>query len=341
VAEDGTGDTVKINIYGLGYVGSVSAACLASDGHDVLGIDIDATKVDSINSGTSPVVEPELPELIARAVASGRLRATTGTIEDADISIVCVGTPSQDNGSLNLTYVSRATEQIGEFLRRRDAYHLVCIRSTVLPGTVESHVIPILERRSGRQAGREFGVCMNPEFLREGSSIRDYHSPPFTIIGEFDARSGNMLEPLYSSLPAPVIRTSLAVAELVKYAGNAFHALKITFANEIGNLAKRLGIDGTEVMEVFCRDQKLNISASRPGSPSAARVSPRTCARASIGRASSISSRPSCERSSRATRTRWKRPIGSSRRPARSASPSSASASSPAPMISGKARSLP
>jgi GDP-mannose 6-dehydrogenase len=267
VAHFQKGHDVRINIYGLGYVGSVSAGCLASDGHEVLGIDIDPLKVDSINCGKGPVIEPGLSDLIGRSVASRKLRATTGTPEGGDASIVCVGTPSNENGSLNLTYVSRATEQIGEFLHTCPSYHLVSIRSTVLPGTVETLVIPILERRSGRKAGRDFGVCMNPEFLREGSSIQDYYSPPFTLIGELDARSGDTLDPLYSRLSAPLIRTNLAVAELVKYAGNAFHALKITFANEIGNLAKRLGIDGTEVMEVFCRDTKLNISSSylQPG----------------------------------------------------------------------------
>jgi len=261
------GFPVRINIFGLGYVGSVSAACLAADGHEVLGIDIDQMKVDTINAGSSPVVEPGLPELIAHAVTSGRLRATVDRLENADISFVCVGTPSNDNGSLNLTYVSRATEQIGDFLRTTNSYHLVCIRSTVLPGTVETTVIPLLEHRAQKRAGHDFGVCMNPEVLREGSSIPDYYSPPLTIIGELDSRSGDVLEPLYSRLSAPIVRTRLRVAEMVKYAGNAFHALKISFANEIGNLSKRLAIDGTEVMELLCRDRKLNISASylQPG----------------------------------------------------------------------------
>jgi GDP-mannose 6-dehydrogenase len=252
---------MKINVFGLGYVGSVSAACLAAGGHDVLGVDIDRTKVDSINRGASSVVEPGLPELISQGVASGKLRATTDAIDEADMSLVCVGTPSKDNGSLQLDYVARATAQIGEFLRARDAYHVVCIRSTVLPGTVETFVIPLLEQHSQKKAGRDFGVCMNPEFLREGSSLQDYYCPPFTIIGELDSQSGDVIEELFASLPAPTIRTKLAVAEMVKYAGNAFHALKITFANEIGNLSKRLGLDGREVMEIFCRDRKLNVSS--------------------------------------------------------------------------------
>src|SRR4029450_6425220 len=165
---------------------------------------------------------------------------------DADVSLVCVGTPSEDNGSLCLDFVRRATAQIGKFLRLRESYHVVCIRSTVLPGTVEGVVIPILEEHSGKKAGRDFGVCMNPEFLREGSSIRDYYCPPFTIIGELDTRSGDVMQRLYEDVPGARIRTKLSNAEMVKYVGNAFHALKITFANEVGNLCKQLGLDGRE-----------------------------------------------------------------------------------------------
>ena len=258
---------MRINVFGLGYVGSISAACLAADGHDVLGIDVDPQKVESIHAGMGPVLEPGLPELIRETVGSGRLRATLDGPADADVSIVCVGTPSNENGSLCLDYVARAVEQIGTFMQSRDAYHVVCIRSTVLPGTCEAMVVPLLERYSGKSAGRDFGVCMNPEFLREGSSVRDYRCPPFTVIGELDARSGDVIEQLYSGTPAPVIRVPLAVAEMVKYAANAFHALKITFANELGLLSKRLGVDGTKVLEVFCRDEKLNISSAylKPG----------------------------------------------------------------------------
>jgi GDP-mannose 6-dehydrogenase len=227
---------VRINIYGLGYVGSVSAACLAADGHRVLGIDIDRDKVDNINNGLAPVVEPGLTELIERGCASGLLRATAAAPEEADLSIVCVGTPSDGNGSLGLDYVVRAMGQIGDFLRRTSAYHTVSIRSTVLPGTVQTKLIPILERESGKQAGPDFGVCMNPEFLREGTSIRDYYGPPFTVIGQLDPHSGDAVEAIVANIPAKVLRTDLAVAEMVKYTGNAFHALKITFANEIGNL---------------------------------------------------------------------------------------------------------
>ena len=258
---------MKINVYGLGYVGSVSAACLAAEGHSVLGIDVDGLKVDCINRGTSAVVEPGLAELIGSGVAAGRLRATTGAADDANVSMVCVGTPSNENGSLCLDYVARAAAQIGEFLSNRDSYHVVCIRSTVLPGTVEGTVIPLLEQHSGRTAGQDFGVCMNPEFLREGSSIADFHQPPMTVIGELDARSGDVVQELYAGVAAPMVRTKIGNAEMVKYTANAFHGLKVTFANEIGNLCKRLGLDGREVMDIFCRDEKLNISAAylQPG----------------------------------------------------------------------------
>jgi GDP-mannose 6-dehydrogenase len=258
---------MRINIYGLGYVGSVSAACLAADGHLVLGIDIDRLKVDSINRGESAVVEPGLSDLINCGVAAGRLRATTDAIENADLSMVCVGTPSNENGSLCLDYVTRAARQIGDFLKSAGAYHVVCVRSTVLPGTVEGVIVPLLEGHSGKKAGEHFGVCMNPEFLREGSSISDFHAPPMTIIGELDPRSGDCIEALYADVSAPVIRTKLAVAEMVKYVGNAYHGLKVTFANEVGNICKRLGLDGREVMDIFCRDEKLNISAAylQPG----------------------------------------------------------------------------
>ena len=258
---------MRINIYGLGYVGSVSAACLAAAGHEILGIDIDQSKVNSINRGESAVVEPGLSDLIKQGVTSGKLRATTDQIADAEVSLVCVGTPSNENGSLCLDYIVRAAAHIGEFLRTATSYHVVCIRSTVLPGTINSSIIPSLEQHSGKKAGRDFGVCMNPEFLREGSSIKDFYAPPFTIIGQIDARSGDVVARLYDGISAPVIRTELGVAEMVKYAGNAYHALKVTFANEIGNICKRLGLDGREVMEIFCRDDKLNVSAAylQPG----------------------------------------------------------------------------
>jgi GDP-mannose 6-dehydrogenase len=258
---------MRIDIYGLGYVGSVSAACLADGGHDVCGIDIDPNKVVCINAGKSPVREPGLPEHIAAAVESGRLRASSAPSGDADVSMVCVGTPSNENGSLRLDYLQRTMEDIGDALARRDSYHVVCIRSTVLPGTTECVAVPILEQHSGKKVGRDFGICMNPEFLREGSSIQDYRCPPFTIIGELDARSGETLAALYDNIPAALFRTKLRVAEMVKYAANVYHALKITFANELGVLCKRLGLDSREVFRIFCEDKKLNISPAylQPG----------------------------------------------------------------------------
>ena len=251
---------MRINIYGLGYVGCVSAACLANLGHDVTGIDVDDVKLSLLNQGLSPIVEPGLQEAMQQARASGRLQTTADHVGPADVSMICVGTPSAGNGDLRLDYVLRVTEQIGEYLRDVDGYHVVIVRSTVLPGTVSDTIIPLLEKRSHKTAGPDFGVCMNPEFMREGTSVADFHKPVFTLIGEFDERSGGVVERLYRDLEAPVIRTEINVAEMIKYACNAFHALKVTFANEIGNICKRLDIDSHEVMRIFCMDRTLNLS---------------------------------------------------------------------------------
>jgi GDP-mannose 6-dehydrogenase len=257
----------RINVFGMGYVGCVTAACLADRGHDVTGVDVDETKVSQLNSGRSPVVEPGLDALIARTVTAGRLRATTGATPPGDISLVCVGTPSQENGSLGLDHVRSVARQIGCSLRGLASYHVVAVRSTVLPGTVEETVIPLLQEVSGRKAGLDFGVCVNPEFMRESTSITDFEKPTFTLIGELDGRSGDAVARLYSHIEAPIVRTPLPVAEMVKYVSNAFHGLKVTFANEIGNICKRLGIDSQAVMDVFYRDTTLNLSAHylRPG----------------------------------------------------------------------------
>jgi GDP-mannose 6-dehydrogenase len=254
---------MRVSVFGLGYVGSVSAACLAESGNEVIGIDPNATKVDLINDGRSPVIETGLDDLIAANVAAGRLRAVRNgldTLPATDLSLVCVGTPSRNNGSLDLRYLERVSKQIGETLRGRDDFHVVVIRSTMLPGTMKSLIVPTLETASGKRAGVDFGVCNNPEFLREATAVHDYHNPPKTVIGATDPRSADLLAGLYRDLDAPLIRTSIEVAEMVKYTDNAWHALKVGFANEIGNIAKELAIDSHEVMEIFCQDTKLNLS---------------------------------------------------------------------------------
>lgn len=251
---------MKINVYGMGYVGCVSAACLASRGHHVTGVDIDQTKVDIINSGRSPIVEPGLEALIGEGVADGRLRATTNGAASAEVFMICVGTPSNGNGSLDLTHLRNVIQQVGTHMKGLVGYHVVNVRSTVLPGTMESVVIPLLEEHSGKKAGIDFGVCMNPEFMREGTAIYDYFNPPFILIGEADKVSGDFIEQIYRDEEAPLFRKAIRVAEMLKYACNAFHALKVTFANEIGNVCKSLDVDSHEVMDVFCRDTKLNLS---------------------------------------------------------------------------------
>ena len=249
----------------MGYVGTVSAGCLAQDGHEVVGVDPVRTKVDLINAGQSPIIEADIGEIVATNVKAGRLRATSDqdqAIRETELSFVCVGTPSQTNGNLDLTYIRRVCELIGEALKKKSARHTVVIRSTILPGTMHQIVIPILEEYSGKKAGSDFGVCNNPEFLREGSAVKDFNSPPKTVIGEFDRASGDLLAALYSKLDAPLIRTNIETAEMVKYVDNSWHALKIGFANEIGNLCKSFSIDAHEVMKIFCEDKKLNISAA-------------------------------------------------------------------------------
>lgn len=254
---------MKVTIFGLGYVGTVSAGCLASSGHSVIGVDPVQTKVDLINAGHSPIIEADIGEIIASTVPNGTLRATGDVheaIRETDLSFVCVGTPSQPNGNLDLRFIQRVCEQIGNALREKSDWHAIVIRSTILPGTMGQVVIPALERASGLKAGVDFGVCHNPEFLREGSAVKDYHCPPKTVIGELDRASGDLLAELYADIPAPLIRTDLKTAEMVKYVDNSWHALKIGFANEIGNLSKSFDIDAHEVMKIFCQDRKLNIS---------------------------------------------------------------------------------
>lgn len=254
---------MRLSVFGLGYVGCVSAACFAREGHEVTGVDVSSTKVEIINSGRSPIVEAGIGELIGEMVAQNRLRATTDSaaaIKDSNISLVCVGTPSQSNGSLDLTYVRRVCEEIGAALVNKQERHTVVIRSTMLPGTIDGVVTPTLEAASGKKAGRDFGVCINPEFLREGTSLKDFYAPPFTLIGADEEAVAGSVRGLYSGIDAPLFVTGIKAAEMVKYTCNCFHALKVSFANEIGNICKNLEIDSHEVMKVFCQDTKLNLS---------------------------------------------------------------------------------
>jgi GDP-mannose 6-dehydrogenase len=254
---------MRISVLGLGYVGAVSAGCLASEGHEVIGVDPEPKKVDLINAGRTPIIEKDIGPIIERQVAAGRLSATMdvdAAVKQSDLCLVCVGTPSRSNGNIELHYVQRVCEQIGKALRGHYGAPAVVMRSTMLPGTMRDLVIPTLENASGRRAGVEFGVCINPEFLREGTAVHDYFNPPKTVVGEFNRASGDLLVGLYSKLSAPLVRTDIETAEMVKYADNAWHALKVGFANEIGTLCKALEIDSHRVMDIFCQDTKLNLS---------------------------------------------------------------------------------
>jgi GDP-mannose 6-dehydrogenase len=255
---------MRISIFGIGYVGCVSAACLAKDGHDVIGVDVNPTKVDIINSGKSPIVEPGINELIQEVVNARKLSATTNSseaVQSTDVSLVCVGTPSKPNGSLNLDHVRRVCEEIGAAIGAKSERHTVVIRSTMLPGSVESVVQPALEKASGKKAREEFGLSVNPEFLREGTSLKDFYAPPFTLIGADDEQTAAIVSGLYSNIDAPIFTTSMKTAEMVKYVCNCFHALKVSFANEIGNVCKALELDSHEVMNIVCADTKLNLSS--------------------------------------------------------------------------------
>ncbi|MGW2339374.1 nucleotide sugar dehydrogenase [Streptomyces sp. NPDC001661] len=264
---------MRISVLGLGYVGCVSAACLAGQGHEVIGVDVNQAKVDLVNSGRAPVVEERIGELTAEVVRTGALRATRDVREaimGSDVSLICVGTPSEPNGSLCTTYLERVTEQIGAALAERGAEggrHTVVFRSTMLPGTCLNLLVPILEKSLGGTAGVDFGVAVNPEFLREGTSVRDFFDPPKTVIGQLDQSSGDVVAQLYEGLPGEVFRVPVPVAEAIKYADNSFHGLKIGFANELGAVCQALGVDSHQVMDVFLADRKLNISPAylRPG----------------------------------------------------------------------------
>jgi len=261
---------MKISIFGMGYVGAVSAGCLANEGHQIIGVDPVQTKVDLINQGQTPIIEKDIGGIIERAVQNGALRAmidAARAVHDTEISFVCVGTPSQLNGNLDLKYIRRVCEKIGAALRSKTDRHVVVIRSTILPGTMRNVVIPTLEEFSGKAAGEGFGVCNNPEFLREGTAVFDFYNPPKTVIGETDSTSGDLLAAIYAKMEAPLIRTDVETAEMVKYVDNCWHALKVGFANEVGNICKAIGTDGHRVMDIFCQDTKLNISSyyMKPG----------------------------------------------------------------------------
>ncbi|MBW4050496.1 MAG: nucleotide sugar dehydrogenase [Proteobacteria bacterium] len=255
---------MRISIFGLGYVGAVSAACFAERGHTVTGVDPNADKVELINSGHAPVVEAELTELTRRAVAQKRLHATTDPVSavlETELTFVCVPTPSQPNGNLDFRFIEKVCAEIGAALREKQGFHVVVVRSTILPGTLKDLAIPTLERASGRRAGEDFGVCHNPEFLRESTAVADFRNPSKTVIGATDSRSADRVASLYEGLPGPLLRCAIEVAEMVKYADNSWHATKVTFANEVGKICKSLGVDSHKVMDIFCQDAKLNLSS--------------------------------------------------------------------------------
>ena len=261
---------MKVSVFGLGYVGAVSCACLPELGHEVIGVDTHPGKVRMINAGQSPVVEEGIDELIAAAVRGGRLRATDD-VDDAvfgsQVSLISVATPANHNFKPDLRAVDAVMRSIGSALQRKPAHHTIVLRSTVPPGTVEDRIQPILEAAAGRRVGDRLSLVFNPEFLREGSSVKDFRHPPQTVIGSVDETGYEVMEALYAALPGQRVRTSCRVAESVKYLCNVFHAMKIVFANEAGSVLKSCGLDSREVMRIFCQDTQLNISAAylRPG----------------------------------------------------------------------------
>ena len=255
---------MRVVVVGLGYVGSVCSACLGSRGHEVVGVDTSAFKVETIERGESPIVETGLAQLIRDARAQGRLRATTAIADampGAEVVLLCVGTPSAEDGSLSLDHVKRAAAEVGHALARSGRYTTVVMRSTMLPGSVEGELVPVLEQASGLKAGRDFGVAYNPEFLREGSAVADFFGAELTVIGAGEERSAAALRALYAGIGGEIVVTGLRTAEMLKYVNNAYHALKVSFANEVGRWAKREGVDAHEVMGLFCRDTRLNLGA--------------------------------------------------------------------------------
>jgi GDP-mannose 6-dehydrogenase len=257
--------SLLVSIFGLGYVGSVSAACFASMGHKVIGVDVSRAKVEMLDSGRTPIIEARMSELVAEANKDCRLLATTDATEavlNSEVSFVCVGTPSLKNGKLDLSHIENVAKEIGVAIREKKTPHVLVLRSTVLPGTTEKVVLPILERESAKKCGQDFTVCYNPEFMREGSAVADFLNPPYTILGASDANHLAPLRELYKSTPGVLYETSIPVAEMVKYFSNCYHAVKVSFANEMGTMCKHLGVDSHAVTKIFTSDTKLNISAA-------------------------------------------------------------------------------
>jgi GDP-mannose 6-dehydrogenase len=254
---------LSVSIFGLGYVGSVSAACFASMGHKVIGVDLSRAKVEMLDSGRTPIVEARMRELVAEAKKAGLLRATSDAADavmNSDVSFVCVGTPSLKNGKLDLSHIESVAREIGAAIRQKKSPHVFVLRSTVLPGTTETIALPILEKESGKKCGRDFTVCYNPEFMREGSAVADFLNPPYTILGASDTNHLAPLRELYKDVPATLYETTIPVAEMVKYFSNCYHALKVGFANEMGTMCKHLGVDAHAVTKIFVSDTKLNIA---------------------------------------------------------------------------------
>ena len=254
---------MRISIFGLGYVGCVSLGCLAKNGHNIIGVDVNDIKVDLINNGKPTIIERDIDLIIEQQFKNKKIKATKdykSAIKNTDISIICVGTPSTPEGHLNLEHIYKTAEQIGEAIKEKENFHIAVIRSTVLPGT-NIKVGEIIEKTSGKQRNKGFAVVSNPEFLREGSAVEDYYNPPVTVLGSDNKKALNVLSKIYAKVNGPIEIVDIKVAEIIKYVNNSYHALKITFANEVGNICKRIGIDSHEVMRLFCMDKQLNISS--------------------------------------------------------------------------------
>ncbi|MFP4488750.1 MAG: nucleotide sugar dehydrogenase [Bacteroidales bacterium] len=253
---------MNISIFGLGYVGCVSLGCLAKSGHNIIGVDISKTKIDQVNSGKATIIENGIDEIMDEVHKAGRIRATMDTddaIQNSDLSIIAVGTPSTENGHLDLSYIFNVTERIGESLKEKEKFHIIAVRSTIMPGTCDK-MADILEKVSGKKRNTDFAIVDNPEFLREGSAVKDYNNPAISLIGSDNKEAAEMVAELYRELPGEIVISDLRVAEIMKYVNNSFHALKISFANEIGNICSEIGIDSHKVMDIFTKDTQLNIS---------------------------------------------------------------------------------